>query len=68
MYDAFKANLVIAEKNFGGEMVEHTLRTVGGSRERGHSRGKRECAYERKARRGNTSFQGNSSLLKICLG
>jgi hypothetical protein len=27
------ANLVIAEKNFGGEMVEHTLRTVRGGRD-----------------------------------
>src|SRR5689334_620492 len=30
-YHLFKADLIVAEKNNGGEMVEHTLRTVPGA-------------------------------------
>ena len=29
LYDKYEADIVVAEKNYGGEMVEHTLRTGG---------------------------------------
>lgn len=28
LYDKYKADRIVAEKNFGGDMVEHTIRTV----------------------------------------
>lgn len=28
MYDKWDADMVVAEKNYGGEMVEHTIRTA----------------------------------------
>lgn len=32
-YHAWKADVLVGEKNFGGEMVEHVIRTVDGGRE-----------------------------------